>query len=177
MDPSNYSLTSIVCKVMESSVREKILNHLESNKLLSENQHGFMTGRSCTTQLLEVLDVWSRIFEDGDNIDVIYLDFAKAFDTVPHRRLLKMLDGYGIQGKIWIWLHEYLDNRKQCVVVNGQKSNYEEVASGIPQGSVIGPLLFLIFIIDLPDNIISLINKNCLQEFGLFMIAIVCKRT
>ena len=88
MDASNYrpvSLTSIVCKVMESSVREKILNHFESNKLLSENQHGFMAGRFCTTQLLEVLDIWSRILEDGDNIDVIYLDFGKAFDTVPHR--------------------------------------------------------------------------------------------
>ena len=74
-----------MCNVMESSVREKILNHLESNKLLSENQHGFIAGRSCTTQLLEVLDKWSRILEDGDNIDVTYLDFVKAFDTVPHR--------------------------------------------------------------------------------------------
>ena len=79
------SLTSIVRKDMESSVREKIMNHFESNKLLPENQHGFMAGRSCTTQLLEVLDIWSRILEDGDNIDVIYLDFGKAFDTVPHR--------------------------------------------------------------------------------------------
>ena len=122
---------------MESSVREKILNHLESNKLLSENQHGFMTGRSCTTQLREVLDIWSRILEDGDNIDVIYLDFAKAFDTVPHCRLLKKLDGYEIQGKIWIWLREYLDNSKQCVVVNGQKPNYEEVTSGIPQATFV----------------------------------------
>ena len=123
IDPFNYrpvSITSIVCKVMKSSVREKILTHLESNKLLSENQHGFMAGRSCTTQHLEVLGIWSRIPEDGNNIDVIYLDFAKAFDTVPHRRLLKKLDGYGIQGKIWIWLREYLDNRKQCVVVNGR---------------------------------------------------------
>ena len=88
IDPSNYrpvSLKSIVCKVMESSVREKILNHFESNKLLSENQHGFMARRFCTTQLLEVLDIWSRILEDGENIDVIYLVFAKAFDTVPHR--------------------------------------------------------------------------------------------
>ena len=66
-------------------LRQKILNHLESNKLLSENQHGFMAGRFCTTQLLEVLDIWSRILEDGENIDVIYLDFAKVFDTVPHR--------------------------------------------------------------------------------------------
>ena len=135
MDPFNYrpvSLTSIVCKVMESSVREKILNQLESHKLLSENQHGFMAGRSCTTQLLVVLDIWSRILEHGDNIDVMYQNIAKAFDTVPHRRLLEKLDGYGIQGKIWIWLREYFDNRKKLVVVTDQKSNYEEVTSGIP---------------------------------------------
>ena len=101
-DPSNYrpiSLTSIVCKTMESLVRHETMQHLLPNELLSRHQHGFMMSRSCTTQLLEVLDIWSRLLDEGDNVDVVYLDFAKAFDTVPHRRMMNKLYSYEIRGK------------------------------------------------------------------------------
>ena len=93
-DPSNYrliSLMSIVCKTMESLVRHETMQHFLLYELLSRHQHGFMAGRSCTTQLLEVLDTWSRLLDEGDNVDVVYLDFAKAFDTVPHSRMMNKL--------------------------------------------------------------------------------------
>ena len=137
-------LTSVVCKVTETFVREKILDHLKNGKLLSENRHGFMTGRSFTTQLLEFLDIWSQILVDVDNIDMIYLDLAKAINTVPHRRLFKTLDWYGVQGNSWIWLREYLKDRKQYMVVNCEKSIDGEVTSGVPLISVIRSLLFLV---------------------------------
>jgi len=77
-----------------------------------------MKGRSCTTQLLEVLDIWSRLLDEGDNVDVVYLDFAKAFDTVPHRRMMNKLYSYGIRGKVWSWIEDYMCNRKQCVSIH-----------------------------------------------------------
>ena len=91
-----------------------------------------MAGRSCTTQLLEDLDIWSKIFEDGNNIYIVYLDSAKAFDIERHHHLLRKLERYGVQG-IWNWLQKYLKNMKQCMVlnmVNGENSSYGEVTSG-----------------------------------------------
>ena len=103
------SLTSVAGKAMDKIIRDKLVNHMERNNLFNKSQHGFVSGRSCTTQLLEFMEEATQALDRGD-VDVIYLDFAKAFDKVPHKRLLKKLSGYGIKGKVYNWIKEFLSN-------------------------------------------------------------------
>ena len=146
------ALTSVVCKVMEKIVCSTILAFLTANQLITQQQHGFVRGRSCQTNILLCLEKWTELVDSGKNVDVAYFDYAKAFDKVSHRLLLVKLKAYGIDGKLLAWLSAYLDDRRQRVVVGNAKSPWLPVVSGTTQGTVLGFLLFLLFINDLPSK-------------------------
>ena len=157
-DAANYrpvALTSHIIKIYEKVIRNRLTSHLDNNNSLNKNQHGFRKGRSCLTQLLAHHDNIMNLLEQGFNVDVVYLDFAKAFDKVDHNILLHKLKSLGINGKTLRWIQSFLEDRVQRVVVNGQLSTPSQVISGVPQGSVLGPLLFLVLIGDIDENIVN----------------------
>ena len=160
---ANYrpiALTSHLIKLFEKVIRKQMIKHMNENELFNASQHGFRTGRSCLSQLLEQYDTVLSIIDDEANADVVYLDFAKAFDKVDHNIVLKKMSELGIHGNIHKWLTSFLKNRFQSVIVNGVISDPQPVISGVPQGSVLGPIIFLILLGDIDDEIVNSIVKS-----------------
>ena len=157
-DASNYrpiSLTCVTCKILEHILYSQIMQHYSRHNFISNVQHGFQKGLSCETQLATTVEELQKGLDNRYQHDVVIIDFNKAFDKVPHRHLLKKLDASGIRGNIHRWLTTYLTNRTQRVIVDGRSSGEDPVLSGVPQGTVLGPLMFLTYINDITLNLTS----------------------
>lgn len=164
-DPANYrpiSLTCHLCKVLEKIIVPELTSFLVSNHVIPSTQHGFLPQRSTSTNLIECLNLWTKDYDEGRPIDILYLDQEKAFDKVPLKRLSYKLEHFGVRGNLLTFIEGLLINRSFQVRANGVYSKPKEVLSGVPQGSVIGPLLFITYLSDLSQLITT--NISCFAD-------------
>ena len=166
-DLNNYrpiSVISVVAKVFERIVYDQLYNFLSSEEIISKLQSGFWSLHSTVTALLEATDSWAFNIDRGYVNAVVFLDLKKAFNTVDHEILLSKMNRCGIQSKTLDWLKSYLTNRTQRCSVNGCLSDFTTLKCGVPQGTIVGPLLFLIYINDLPDCLSFSIPRMCADD-------------
>ena len=159
--PKNYrpiTITSVLCRLLEKIVKKHLMKHLADNKSIPKEQHGFVPNRSCFTNLLDTMDNISKLQDMGIPVDEVFLDFSKAFDKVPHQRLIYKLNALGIRGPILNWIESFLSQRTQRVKIRNTYSRSSSVISGVPQGSCLGPCLFLAFVCDLPFLVKALLE-------------------
>ena len=159
VDYRPVSLTSVICKLLETIITDHMMDFLIKHKLINPSQHGFLKARSCLTHLLCFFEEITKWVDEGSPVDVIYLDFQKAFDEVPHQRLILKLKSHGMGNSIINWIEQCINDRIQRVVVDGEVSSWKPVLSGVPQGSVLGPILFLVFVTDLEEGVTDNILK------------------
>ena len=133
----------VLSKVLEKHVHESLSEFLHTYNLLHETQSGFRTQHSCETALVNMIDLWMNAIDSGKMVGVVLVDFKKAFDLVDHQILIDKLKIYGIKDEALSWFNTYLTNRKQQVAINNCKSDFKQISYGVPQGSILGPLLFL----------------------------------
>ena len=173
---NNYrpiSLLSILSKILERFISKDVISQCHELGVLHETQHGFLPGRSCVTNLLCTYDQISSIVDAGIPCDIIFLDFSKAFDSIRHSTLIDKLKSFGFSNSCIAWIQSYLFDRRQRVQLRGNFSPWTTVSAGVPQGSVLGPLLFNIYMSDLP-RILSVLNISYADDFKLFGPAVDC---
>ena len=169
----------MICKLLERLIKDHLVDFLVKNKLINPSHHGFLKARSCLTYKLCCLEDVTKWVDEGSPVDVIYLDLKKALDKVPHQRLLLKLKAHGIGNDMIKWIQKWLIDRRQRLVVDGEVSNWKSVLSELRQGSVLGPILFLIYINDLDDDITSMVFKfavdtKVLQIDSIYKIILIC---
>ena len=172
LHPKNYrpvSLTSHIIKIFERVIKKHILKHLQNNNMINKGQHGFIPGRSTQTQLLMHFETIYESMLLNERMDIVYLDFAKAFDKVDHKIILEKLVKHRIGGNIGKWIKEFLIGRKQIVIANGHRSDEAEVLSGVPQGTVLAAILFVIMIYDIDEKVKEAIIRSFADDTRVSM--------